>query len=266
MSASGSPGFRPRFFVSQAAAQLGAANQPELSGRELALSPEDAYHARTVLRLQPGDLCEVVVGAAVYAASVRAVGDPVIVRLDGRLDEEVSGAVYRVKEGLVQAIARPAVMDFVFEKGTEVGTSFFLLVAAVGSPKWASSPERMERWNRIVREAAKQSKQVAVPPVLFAVTPADGFLHPALAGARSFVLDPRASSSLDEVLCDRTTQTAATPAVALWIGPEGGWSASEVEQFEAAGVIAVRLGRAILRTETAGPVAVAIARVSLGDW
>jgi 16S rRNA (uracil1498-N3)-methyltransferase len=50
------------------------------------------------------------------------------------------------------------------------------------------------------------------------------------------------------------------------VGPEGGWTAGELDQFTGAGVSTVRLGRSILRTETAGPVAVAVARLALGDW
>ena len=55
-------------------------------------------------------------------------------------------------------------------------------------------------------------------------------------------------------------------SLALWVGPEGGWTESESEQFRAAEITGVRLGRSVLRTETAGPVAVAVARLALGDW
>jgi 16S rRNA (uracil1498-N3)-methyltransferase len=54
--------------------------------------------------------------------------------------------------------------------------------------------------------------------------------------------------------------------IALWIGPEGGWTTEELKTLAIAGVRAARLGRSVLRTETAGPVAVAVTRLALEDW
>ena len=93
----------------------------------------------------------------------------------------------------------------------------------------------------------------------------------------SLVLDPAAPEGLAETLARRRSEVSRDPEsvtsqpgggerVALWVGPEGGWSAAEREQFTAAGIVGVRLGRGVLRTETAGPVGVAVARLVLGDW
>ncbi len=271
MSPAGAPGLRPRFFLpadDARATDRGAAfAERDLTGAELELGPEDAHHARAVLRLQPGDQCDVVVGAAVYAAAVSAVGDSVTVRLRARLDESAAGASYRLEVGLVQALARPAVMDYVFEKGTEVGASFFILATAAGSPKWAlaSLQGRLDRWARIAREAAKQSKHVAVPRIDFAGSVQQALEHVASIGALSLVLQPGAASGLEAALGDRQASLAASP-LALWVGPEGGWTGEESELFVQAGLTAARLGRAVLRTETAGPVAVAAARLVVGDW
>lgn len=254
------PGFRPRFF-----APGERAGDP--AGAELVLDRQDSHHARTVLRLQPGDECEVVVGAAVYAATVTGVADRVTVRVGARL-EEASGGAYRVSVGLVQALARPVVMDYVFEKATEVGVSFFLLVSAAGSPRWAAPPppERVERWSRIAREAAKQSKQLMVPPVLFAGSIEQALEHPRVVAARSVVLQPEAPSSLAELVADIPAASGRMDAVVLWVGPEGGWAADELTAFSARGMTMARLGRGVLRTETAGPVSVAVTRVALKDW
>ncbi|MCE5254171.1 MAG: RNA methyltransferase [Actinomycetia bacterium] len=272
-------GFRPRFFVSQSpVTRAGGVGLPpaegaagtrrpaggHLEGVEVALSPEDSYHARRVLRLREGDLCEVVVGAAVYAASVVKATGVVTIRLDARLEGPEAGADYHFQVGLVQALSRPAVMDQVFEKGTEVGASFFVLVRAAGSPRGPGPPgrERLARWQRIAQEAAKQSKQVTVPSVTFAGSLDDALRVPRESGVLSLVLEPAASHTLSEEL-----QRQAPPArLALWVGPEGGWTAAESERFSGLGIQAVRLGRSVLRTETAGPVGVAVARLALGDW
>jgi 16S rRNA (uracil1498-N3)-methyltransferase len=250
-------GFRPRFFI----------NQPEagLLGAEVSLTAEDSRHALKVLRLSEGDECEVVVGAAVYAAAVSALSDPVRARLVSRLEGPDAGAAYGVQVGLVQALTRPAVMDFMLEKATEVGASFLLLVQAAGSPKWSdpSRGDRLGRWRRITREAAKQSKQTAVPPVDLAGSIGQALDDLKASGTLSLVLEPGAPTELHDVIAQQGSQATR---IALWVGPEGGWTAGELDQLAAAGAGTARLGRSVLRSETAGPVAVAVARLALGDW
>jgi 16S rRNA (uracil1498-N3)-methyltransferase len=247
----------------------------DLTGLTVPLSEEDSHHAVRVLRLAPGDKCEVVVGAAVYAAAVVEEAVPLKVRLDERLQGEAAGAAYRMQVGLVQDIDRPALVDVVIEKGTEAGASFFLLLPSARPSRVAASAaaSRLLRWERIAREAAKQSKQVVIPR-LEACASIDAALATLEArGARSIVLDPGAPQRLDQLL--RPTATPRSPGprgaeeaagLALWVGSEGGWTDQERERFSNAGLATARLGRSVLRTETAGPVAVAVARLALGDW
>jgi 16S rRNA (uracil1498-N3)-methyltransferase len=272
-------GFRPRFFVDQDALASGT-DVSAAEGTEVTLSADDSHHALRVLRLRAGDACEVVLGAAVYAASVSSAKAPVRVAVTARLQEEAAGAVYRSQVGLVQALTRPALLDQVFEKGTEVGTSFFVLVPAVESTRLPESSlaGRMDRWRRIVVEAAKQSKHLNVPTVELSDSVGAALEGLSVRGVLSLLLQPCAPVSLreklEQIVAARAI-TSATPesgvgglasSIALWIGPESGWSSSEVEQFTAAGIEAVTLGQGVLRAETAGPVAVAVTRLILGDW
>ena len=89
------------------------------------------------------------------------------VRLGERLEGPQAGAYYRQPVALVQALGRPSALDLSVEKSTEAGASLILMVQTAGSPRSAGkdSKARHERWARIAREAAKQSKQPAVPPV-----------------------------------------------------------------------------------------------------
>jgi 16S rRNA (uracil1498-N3)-methyltransferase len=211
-------------------------------------------------------------GAAVYAATVSAVADPVRVRLGALLESTVEGPEYRVEVGLAQALTRPSLIDHVIEKGTEVGASSFLLVHATASPSHPglARPDRIERWRRIAREAAKQSRRTVVPIVDATGLLAEALEHPMVTGALSLVLEPGASTSLQQALLDwdgaSTAPGDAPWRVTLWVGPEGGWAPAELQSFSAAGIASVRLGRSVLRTETAGPVAVAAARLTLRDW
>ena len=253
-------------------------SKTELIAAEVSLTAQDSRHALKVLRLNEGDECEVVVGralggdiggaageATVYAATVSAVTSPVRVRLISRLEGEAAGAWYRTQVGLVQAMTRPAVMDYVLEKATEVGASFFILLPAAGSPKRSdlSRGDRLDRWRRIALEAAKQSKQMEVPTVDIADSVGQALEDLRASHTASLVLEPAAATGLQDAVV-RDASPAAR--MALWVGPEGGWTAGELDHFTGAGVDTARLGRGILRTETAGSVAVAIARLALGDW
>lgn len=266
-------GFRPRFFV-MLPAPAAAAGGPVLElepGARVVLSPEDSHHAGRVLRIHPGDACEVVLVAGagegrLYEARVADVGSETAVVLE----RPVVLPPARVHLTLVQALTQPRLIDTIVEKGTEVGIDHFLFVPAAESPPVPLErlEKKLSRWNRIALEAAKQSKQVAVPSV--EVRGRDDAVQELIAaGARSLILDPAAPRSLAQLLpsvvaAGRGRGTEPLE-LALWIGPEAGWSREELEGFQTVGEL-VGLGRRVLRAETAGPVVAALVRFTLRDW
>ena len=259
--------FSPRFFLPADPAGVSPAPRAEpFPGDRLTLGQEDSRHALKVLRLRVGDGCEVVSPARrVYRAVVSSAAGPLELSIVDVVGADDAGPVYRREVGLVQAVARPAVMDYVLEKGTEVGADFFVLVDAAGSPRRseAGRPDRLDRWRRIAMEAAKQSKQTRVPWVAASPSVPEALRSMQAAGRTSVVLDPGASRSLSQVLAEAAE---APLRMCLWIGPEGGWNLDELDLLTAAGAGAAKLGKSVLRTETAGPVAVAITRLVLQDW
>lgn len=295
---------RPRFFINleptRASSSDTLESTPDLLGDEITLSVDDSHHGLRVLRLTVGDPCEVVVTvyrqlaeedvegqpvcsrsvepqAAVYAAIVTAAAGRLKVRLVSLLEGDKAGAGYSIQIGVVQALTRPNVIDYLLEKSTEVGASFFLLMPTAGSPRWsgASQTDRLKRWRRIAEEAAKQSKQIMVPQVEMVSSLDEALSHLRTRQVLSLVLEPGAQRGLYETVLsatadgwvDGSARVAQQPTrLGLWIGPESGWTAEELCWFSAAGLETSRLGRGVLRAETAGPVAVAVARLALNDW
>ena len=108
---------------------------------------------------------------------------------------------------------------------------------------------RLKRWNTISESAAKQSGRGVIPEV---------------SGVMSFEKALEEAKKLDVLLIpyERAEHMAETrrvmgeirpgQSVGIFIGPEGGFEESEVEEAVAAGARAITLGRRILRTETAG--------------
>ena len=196
------------------------------------------------------------------AAHFVDVGHDVVVELD---ETPRPAPADRVRVVLCQALPQLSRVDELLEKGTEVGAAAFVLFPADGSPRLSSERmhRRLPRWERIAREAAKQSKQSVVPSIVVAAS-----LNAALdlvtrAGLPSLVLEPSGGLAAAAAM----STAVAAEGLALWVGPEGGWSEAELARFGALdGAQLVTLGRRILRTETVGPVVAALVHFVAGDW
>ncbi len=215
----------------------------------------EAFHHLRVLRVAVGDRLEVFDGQGqAFAAEVLSVeADAALLRLGHPRTEAKARHV-----SLVQALPKADKLEFILQKGTELGAHAFFPAAserAVVRLTAASAEARRARWQRIVEEAARQCGRLDVP----AVHPVRGLLDAVRALApttRVLVLD-------EEEKGLRLTQAAAEDAgapLALVIGPEGGLSRPEVEALHALGGVSVSLGPLVLRTETAGLAALAVLR------
>lgn len=168
-----------------------------------------------------------------------------------------------VRVVLAQGIPRGDKMDWVVQKGTEVGVSGFIPVVTARTTVDLSGKEerRRERWQRVAREAAEQAGRTAVPSVGAVCGLGEAVAQ--LAGLDLFLVpwEEEEARGLREVL-----RGAASPrSVGILIGPEGGLTREEVELARGRGAVAVTLGPRLLRTETAGPVTAAIVLYELGD-
>ena len=120
--------------------------------------------------------------------------------------------------------------------------------------------ERLERWRKIIREAARQSDRTTIPRL----SPVMG-LSEALATAdqtvKLLLWEEEKANRLKSVLGSQPFPES----VAVMVGPEGGLSAEEAAAATAAGFVPVSLGTRILRTETAGIALLAILQFYWGD-
>jgi 16S rRNA (uracil1498-N3)-methyltransferase len=164
---------------------------------------------------------------------------------------------------LYQAMIKGQRFDWVLEKGTELGVAAFVPVLSSRSlirPAEASAA-RLERWRRVIVEAAEQSGRCRLPEISPPL-PFDEACASA-AGLRILPWEGETAASLGAVLAAARQQ--AVPAVSLFIGPEGGFPLEEVRLARRLGVRTVSLGRRILRAETAAIVAAALVLHELGD-
>jgi len=220
------------------------------------LTADQAHHLRSVLRLRAGDDVELFDGEGnAYSGKVERHESEVRVTALERIPLlERHGA----RLILAPALIRMERFEWLLEKGTELGVDRFLPLetrfSSVRIPP-AGRQRRLERWQRIVREASKQCRRLSVPEVHAPLPVTDVLTCREYAACARFLLNGRAPERL----------SAAAGTVLLCIGPEGGWHGSEVEAAEANGWRVVRLGPGVLRAETAGLAAVAILRFALDE-
>ena len=115
----------------------------------------------------------------------------------------------------------------------------------------------MEHWLGVVRSACEQSGRARVPELHPVATLAEWLSRPA--GQPRLVLDPEAEKPVSGL-------EIRGGSLELLVGPEGGLSGAERDQLAGAGVTRVRMGPRVLRTETAGPAAIAVLQAIAGDF
>lgn len=224
---------------------------------------EETRHLARVLRLAPGDLVQVVDGR----------GNEFTVRLESIEGRSAAGTILArsssVTESplaitLAQGIPKGDKMEWIVRTVTELGVTRIVpllterTIVRLEPGRWR---DRARRWQRVAKEAAKQCGRAVIPGVeaprsIQELADADWSVDLALC------LWEGERQGLREVL--GAIRGAASSAL-LVVGPEGGLARREVEALEARGCKIAGLGPRILRTETAGPVAVSLLQARFGD-
>ncbi len=222
----------------------------EVSGDRAALTGEHATHLSRVLRARIGQEFDISTGERVRRGTVVSVADD---RVEFDLGEEVA-AETESNITLLLAIFKFDRFEWAVEKCTELGVARIVPAIArrTDSHLAQASGKRVERWQRVVREAAQQSRRLSPPeiqkPIKLkeAISRADGL--------RIVLSEVEDGTTLRDLL-----EHSGDQPISLAIGPEGGWAEEELKMFADAGWHSASLGRTILRAETAAIAACAIA-------
>lgn len=237
---------KPRFFI-----------EGEI-GESVDITGSDARHIRDVLRLKAGDVIEVVdSGGQLADIEITGVsGD----RVSGRVIKRYGGREALPEVYLFQALPKAAKMDMIVRQSTEIGVAGIYPVITervVVKVEAEKAGKKVERWQKIAAEAAKQSHRVSIPKVSPILSWQDALRELKKFEQVIVFWEVEREMLLHEVLKPEATR------IALVIGPEGGLSQREASDLMGVDAQAVTLGETILRVETAGPVAVALALYDL---
>lgn len=162
---------------------------------------------------------------------------------------------------LYQALLKGEKFGFILQKGTELGVAGFVPIlcerCVAGHPEDVSD-RKLDRWRRIIAEAAEQSRRGKLPS-LESVLPFEQACQLAM-GFSLLAYEGEKALGLRAAL-----QGQNLPSVNIFIGPEGGFSPSEVEFARSCGILPITLGSRVLRAETAGLVAATAVFYEYGD-
>lgn len=225
---------------------------------EVCLPEGLAHHATRVLRLQDGE--------AVVLFDGRGGEVSARLRLRGRRWHAELLAHYPVDREsplelvLVQALASGEKMDWIVQKAVELGVVGIMPVRAERSVLRLSderAAKRLAHWRQVAVAACEQSGRNRIPEVA-PIQDLRAYLAANRSVSERLVLAPRTASGLSAL-------TRPTGVVHVLIGPEGGWSDSELAACYAAGATTIELGPRVLRTETAGLAAISAIQALWGD-
>ena len=228
----------------------------EHTAQTAALIGTNAAHLARTLRARVGLEFDVACGERVYRATISAVADD---RVEFALGDEVMASTAIVPIALLLAVFKFDRMEWAIEKCTELNVTSIVPVIARRTEKHLAqaAEKRVERWRRIAREAAQQSRRVVPPEIADPTKLGDALASDA--AQRVVLAENETGATLSEVL----RAQRAVGSLALAVGPEGGWAEDELQAFDGAHWISASLGDTILRAETAAIAALAIARAEL---
>ena len=233
---------RRRFFVDR------------IHGGEAELTGEDARHLARVLRAEPGQRYELSDNHSVYLAEISAVNPR---RVTFRILAPLAAEVPAPRITLFSTLIKFDRFEWLVEKATELGVTRIVPVNAGRAEKGLASAAvtRAERWRKIARESSQQARRVQspeiAPPAEFSAALTDSSRF------RYFFEEQPGAAPLLLALPPQPARTSED-AIAIFTGPEGGWTDGERSLARDAGWTPVSLGPNILRAETAAIAALAI--------
>jgi len=224
----------------------------EVRGERALLTGEHALHLSRVLRAEVGQEFDISAGNLVRRGTIVAISAE---RVEFALGEEVPAGLSTRELTLVLAVFKFDRMEWAIEKCTEIGVARIvpLIARRTDSHLASTAVKRQERWVRLARQAAEQSRRAAAPYVSSPIK------FKELAEVCAADMNRVVLSESESDTRFRDVLPASAVDTVLAIGPEGGWSDEEFRWFRESGWVSASLGNNILRAETAAIVACALA-------
>jgi 16S rRNA (uracil1498-N3)-methyltransferase len=229
--------------------------EENINNNKVTVEGGDAKHLKTILRALIGDKISVVTESKEYIAEIEAINkEDIICTL---VEETMTNNETKINITLCQGIPKQTKMETIIQQNVELGVKSFIPLiterTVVKLNEKNREQKKLDRWQKIAKESAKQSKRNIIPEVSDIMTVKE--LIEKLRNEKAEVIVPY---ELEDVKLIKDVLKEPKQSYYIVIGPEGGFDIKEIEMLQEIGAHIVTLGKRILRTETAGVVTSAI--------
>lgn len=237
-------------------------NNINLEQNTCIIEGEDVKHISKVLRCKENDKLEVCdMESNEYICEIREINkDNILLDIIEKVNIKRES---NLKVKLYQGMPKGTKMELILQKLTEIGVDEIVLVQTKRSVTKIDNKKedkKIERWERIIYEAAKQSKRGKIPTLTGVLT-----FNEALEDMKNNDLNLCPYENERTVIIKEAIKGKQINNMGIFVGPEGGFEEEEIEKIQNINGQVVSLGPRILRTETASVVASSIVLYELSD-
>ncbi|RBP45490.1 16S rRNA (uracil(1498)-N(3))-methyltransferase [Garciella nitratireducens] len=246
-----------RFFVNP--------RQVDEKNKIIEILGDDVKHISKVLRLKEGQEVEICDGKRMeyYVVITKIKKDKIYTSIK---EMHLSHREPNIQVILYQGLPKSTKMDLIIQKCTELGIYSIIPIqtdrTVIKIENSKLEKKKIERWQRICYEAAKQSKRGKVPHITEIKEWKEIWEHMEENDLNIIAYENEKSKGLKQLLKEIKKPIKK---IGILIGPEGGFTDQEIQEAQNKGIISISLGPRILRTETAGFATVTMLMYALGD-
>ena len=215
----------------------------KLNDNKFELNKDDLRHITRVMRMKTGDNIEVVYNSEVYICNLEIINNEVNVFVNYKEEQKEINEVEKV---LIIPLLKENKMDLILQKATELGVSKIIPVImerSIIKLEKDRESKKLERWNKICKEASEQSKRVNIPVVTEVKTLKELENESGLKIVCS-------TKEKDNTIKKYLENNKDYNKINIVIGPEGGIAPKEEDYLNSIGFESISLGNNIMRVET----------------
>lgn len=219
---------------------------------KILITGDDVSHISKVLRLKEGDSIVLCDGESIdYNVKIEQIDKQSVKTVI--VDKYISKSEPTIEVTLFQSIPKGTKMEIIIQKCVEMG--IFKIVPVLTSRTVVKlecqkdQAKKVERWNKISNEAAKQSGRGRIPEITMPIEFSEAIKKATLLDFSIIPYELERQKTIKKAISGNKSKS-----IGIFIGPEGGFEEAEIKEALESRVVPVTLGHRILRTETAGMV------------
>ncbi|MGM9987905.1 MAG: 16S rRNA (uracil(1498)-N(3))-methyltransferase [Bacillaceae bacterium] len=224
----------------------------QIEGNNIRLYGEDAHHINRVMRMKCGDIIQCCCEGKTATCEIAEITNDFISTIVVEWVEENNELPIQIT--IASGLPKGDKLELIMQKGTELGaTSFLPFVASRSIVKWdeKKGSKKVERWQKITKEAAEQSYRNVVPTVEKPLSFKQLLERSKLYDVCIVAYEEDAKQGEKKMFVSALESVKEGGSLLAVFGPEGGLSETEVSMLKENGFLSCSLGPRILRTETA---------------